>query len=136
MLVSGSPATCSQADVRETVISEIRPPDVDERAAATTYAIEAISLASVDAAVSSVTCEANVTIGARDRSDRSFSIRYTIRPSVEDSRSAVVATSASAATEYAKTVADQANFPAAVDRMFNISSDTSAPDADATPVGR
>lgn len=112
LLISGQGAACVQADVRNTVISAVRPEQkfpsdwTPEEIASVqipvSYAIDAVTLVGVDRDTSRMACQANITIVEQGEDGRTFPIRYTLSPSLDGDGSVVVNTSAGDATAYAK----------------------------------
>jgi hypothetical protein len=111
LLKQGAAQACSQQDVRDTVLSMIKPKDTDrggyelgdfkEGLSLVSYNIDTIALAAVDKSINSVSCDGNIVVHYKDHEDKTYTIRYVVRPSVEDASSFVVNVSAPDAAEYA-----------------------------------
>lgn len=119
LLKSGDASACSQQDVRDTLISQVKPSDKDRPSfveigdyqngqANISYNIDTISLSGVDKAISSVKCDANLIVHYKDHEDKTFSVSYEIRPSVENSSSFIIHSDASDAHAYAITASNDA----------------------------
>lgn len=119
LLKNGDASACSQQDVRDTLISQVKPSDKDRPSfveigdyqngqANISFNIDTISLSGVDKAISSVKCDANLVVHYKDHEDKTFSVSYEIRPSVENSSSFIIHSDASDAHAYAITVSNDA----------------------------
>jgi hypothetical protein len=118
LLKQVSPKVCSQQDVRDTISNMIKPKiapdnflnndDIQVAMSKLSFSYDAITLASVDRTVSSVSCDATLTLhnggGSQD-----FSIHFVVRPSVEDPALFVVSADLGAAKTIAiNTVREEA----------------------------
>ncbi len=117
LLQSGSPQACSAQEVRDTVISTVKPTfrpdgttttsDIELGLSSFSYSLDVITLASVDNTVHSVTCDANLKIADRQNGSQEYSILYVIRPSAEDPENFVVSVSAGDAKTDLRVAASQ-----------------------------
>ena len=129
LLAEGSADVCNREDVRTTLLSEIKPTirpvgdqisqDIEGGMSLVTYSFDTIALAGVDKAIKSVSCDANLTVKYKDHEDRTFQVRYTIRPSVEDKQAFVINTVAPEAMQYAKAATEDAVTSVVGDRLRN-----------------
>lgn len=129
LLTEGSADACNREDVRTTLLSEIKPTirptgdqisqDIEGGMSLVTYSFDTIALAGVDKAIKSVSCDANLTVKYKDHEDRTFQVRYTIRPSVEDKQAFVINTVAPEAIQYAKAASEDAVTSVVGDRLRN-----------------
>ena len=118
LIKAGEGKACSQADVRDALLSEIKPKDSNAgrhdlgnfQAGQNliTYNVDTIAVGGVDKSISSISCDANVVIHYKDHEDKTFSVRYVLRPSVEDPSKFVMNTTIADAKSYAVAVASDA----------------------------
>lgn len=118
LIKAGDGKACSQEDVRNMVISEVKPKDSDKgfydlgdyQAGQNliSYNIDTIAVGGVDKSINSLACDANVIIHYKDHDDKTFSIRYVLRPSVEDPSGFIINTTAEEALQYARSAASDA----------------------------
>lgn len=141
LLAQDSNQVCTQADVREGVLSKVKPKlqpneylngaDIENGLSAVSATLDTIALAAIDKDVHSVTCEANLTVHVRDTADRTFPIRYVVKPSLEDPTSFIFNATTSEAEAYATSSASSAANVAAQQRTA--AQQAAAPAPTATP---
>lgn len=140
LIKAGEGKACSQADVRDALLSEIKPKDSnagrhdlgDFQAGQNliTYNVDTIAVGGVDKSISSISCDANVVIHYKNHEDKTFSVRYVLRPSVEDPSKFVMNTTIADAKSYvvevASDAADDIESARAKDRLAQVEAQSSS----------
>jgi hypothetical protein len=119
LLRQGDGQACSREDVRQAVISQVQPKDTDSGPFTElqdfqngrnllSFNIDTIALAGIDRSINSVSCDANLIVHYKDHEDKPFSIRFVVRPSVENASEFIINLSAQDAAQYAVNAARDA----------------------------
>jgi hypothetical protein len=115
LLKEGSSRACSTDDAKGSLLDQIRASlkpegsvtsaDIEAATSSITYTIDTIAAAGVDKSIGSVSCDANVTIKHTDYNDKTYTVRYTLRPSAENDTSFVINGDYGDAAAYASNLA-------------------------------